>query len=218
MAFQKQVSDLLDELIEGGNELLKEMRPSHTGIYLEISDEDGLRRWSDDLILFVSLTSKLIDPWRKRLQHNGYETSEYALKEPLSALETIRRAAERGLLTTYESLIFAEAFADLCEQGQHLFSQGYFLAAGVVFRAVLEERLRRLCELNGCMPNIQRPTINDLNIALYKYDPPLYNKSVMHHVNALAAVGNDAAHNNPELTKEDVKRLQEGLLDFLARY
>lgn len=219
MAFQKEVSDLLDELIREGNRLNSDLRPSkrYRDSY-EVNDEDKLRRWSDELILFVSLMGNSIDPWRKHLQHNGYDTSDYALKEPLFALETIRKAADRGLLTSYENLIFAEAFADLYEQGQHLYSQGYFLAAGVVFRAVLEERLRRLCEQNDCMPETPRPTINDLNIALYRHVPPVYNKSVMQHVTALAGVGNDAAHNKPELTKDDVKRLQDGLLDFLARF
>ena len=108
---------------------------------------------------------------------------------------------DEGLLVKYEDLIFAEAFADLYEQGQHLFSQGYFLAAGVVFRAVLEEHLRHLCERNECTPVKEKPTINDLNMALYKCDSPVYEKSVMLHVTALAAVGNDAAHNNPELKR-----------------
>jgi hypothetical protein len=141
-----------------------------------------------------------------------------SLTYPISALETIKDAIDQGLLNSFEDLVYAQAFSDLYEQGEYLLSQGYFLASGVIFRAVLEERLRRLCEQNTCMPQTMRPTINDLNIALYKHEPPIYDKSMMLNVTALASVGNDAAHNHPNLKSEDVQRLKNGLLDFLAKF
>jgi hypothetical protein len=41
---------------------------------------------------------------------------------------------------------------------------------------------------------------------------------MMLNVQALASVGNDAAHNETGLSKDDVKRLMDGLLAFLARF
>jgi len=61
-------------------------------------------------------------------------------------------------------------------------------------------------------------TINDYNQALYGQTPPVYDKSMMLNVQALASVGNDAAHNETGLSKDDVKRLMDGLLAFLARF
>jgi hypothetical protein len=53
---------------------------------------------------------------------------------------------------------------------------------------------------------------------LYKSSPPVYDKSMMLHVTAIAAIGNDAAHNSPNLKKEDVERLAKGVQDFLAKF
>ena len=55
----------------------------------------------------------------------------------------------------------AEAFESLLEQADYLLSEGYFLAAGVLGRAVLEEHLRKWCDLKAYSPAKQRPTIND---------------------------------------------------------
>ena len=55
-------------------------------------------------------------------------------------------------------------------------------------------------------------------MSLYKATPPVYNKSMMLHITAIAAIGNDAAHNKPALKDEDVERLAAGVEDFLARY
>jgi len=99
-----------------------------------------------------------------------------------------------------------------------LLGQGYYLAAGVVFRAVLEAQQKNVCLQNSCIPKKERPTINDLNQALYKHEPPIYGKSMMLNVTSLAAVGNDAAHNNPDLKQDDVARLMNGVLEFLSQH
>ncbi|MGB3211633.1 MAG: hypothetical protein WBB19_13095, partial [Desulforhopalus sp.] len=179
MALQKQISDLLDELIIDAKELISDSHNAYGTQDMYIQNTEKLLKWSNELILFKSLCSEIISPWEPQLKHNGVSTAIDTLERPLSVLKTIRGAVDKGLLSTYEDLIFAEAFADLYEQGQHLFSQGYYLAAGVIYRAVLEEHLRHLCDRNSCNPAKQKPAINDLNMALYKHNPPVYDKSVM---------------------------------------
>lgn len=203
---------LLDRLIKEGDLLIEKVSSNM------IHDHEGVRRWSNDLILFCSLADDLILPWKARLSHNGFVIAPEAVRQPLSALKTIRAAIAEGLLTRYADLVIADTFADLTEQAEHLLSQGYFLASGVIFRAVLEERLRNMCVRNGVMPSKPRPTINDFNAALYSASPPIYDKSMMLHVTALAAIGNDAAHNAPTLKREDVDRLANSVRDFLARF
>lgn len=126
------------------------------------------------------------------------------------------KSLEEGLLIRFEDLVLAEAFSDLSEQAEYLFSQGYFLASGVITRAILEERLRRLCVNHDCTPDRERPTLSDLNTALYK--KTVYDKITFKHVDALGAVGNHAAHNNPDLNKEDVRRMIDGVQAFLLRF
>jgi hypothetical protein len=56
------------------------------------------------------------------------------------------------------------------------------------------------------------------NQALYTRTPPVYDKNMMQHVTSIAGVGNDCAHNDPKLVREDVERLMNGLRDFLVRF
>ena len=73
-----------------------------------------------------------------------------------------------------------------------------------------------MCAQSQCSPTRDRPTLGDFNTALYKHNT--YDKTTFKHVDALAAVGNDAAHNKPDLKSEDVRRLLDGLQNFLIRF
>jgi hypothetical protein len=208
----QKIVDLVDKLIREARDIIAS---SYSG-YIE--DRNALRRWSNDLILLRSIGGAMLAPWARRLSHNGIVIVVSEVEGPLAALETIKFAIEEGLLESYRSLVVAEACADLYAQGQHLFEQGYFLAAGVIFRAVLEEKLRELCRGAACMPEKDRPTISDFNQALYKCESVAYDQSMMLNMTALASVGNDAAHNKESLKKEDVERLMQGTLHFVSRY
>lgn len=212
MSHPKKFVDLVEKLIRDGRGLLES---AYRG---DIQNREVLRKWSNDLILLRTLGGNMLAPWARRLAHNGVVVSNSYVEGPLAALETVKFAIDEGLLQSYRELVVAEAFTDLYEQGQHLFEQGYFLAAGVIFRAVLEEKLRELCVAAGCMPEKDRPTISDLNQMLYKCESIAYDKAMMLNVTALAAVGNDAAHNKESLQKDDVERLMRGALEFLSRY
>lgn len=204
---------LLDKLINDAQLLLEDITDKGY-----IKDVNGMRKWSNELILFKSISGGMINPWINRLNHDGKVLVPNYLKEILSSLNTIKYAINENLLTSYREIIISDAFGNLYEQGEYLFNQGYFLASGVIFRAVIEEQLRELCEKENCLPQKKIFSINDLNNALYQCETINYNKSTMLQVNALAAVGNDAAHNNPELKKDDVKRLMHGTLDFISKY
>lgn len=146
MNHPKKFVNLLEKLIQDGRNLLKS---SSNG---RIEDREGLRRWSNELILLRTMGGDMISPWVRRLTNDGCDNYNDSVEYPLAALETVKYAIDEGLLCSYRELIMAEAFADLYEQGQHLLAQGYFLAAGVIFRAVLEEKLRELCMEVNCMP------------------------------------------------------------------
>lgn len=208
----QKLIDLIDKLIRDANRMLES---AYSG---NIEDRDTLRRWSNELVLLRNIGGEVLSPWARRLAHDGVLISIVYVQGPLAALETVKYAIENGLLTSYKSLVMAEAFSDLFRQGQYLLSEGYFLAAGVIFRAVLEEKLRDLCIGANCMPEKDRPMVGDLNQALYRCEAVPYDKTMMLNVTALAAVGNDAAHNKGSLKREDVERLMAGTLEFISRY
>jgi hypothetical protein len=203
---------LLDELIDEGQKLLQTVN-RHA-----LVEETPCRLWANKLILFRSLAGDIVAPWKQVITRDTVALTENSVSIPLAGLQTIRYAINKDLLVRYEDLVFAEAFADLFEQGTYLREQGFFVAAGVLFRAILEERLRILCQRNGCVPMKDRPTINDYNQSLYKCTPPVFDKIMLHHVTSLAAIGNDAAHNKSTLSDADVQILERGLKDFLARF
>jgi len=213
MQAPKKFTDLLDKVIQDGHKLLETVQ-----INDHINDPKGLRRWSNELILLQKLGYGLIAPWSDRISHNGVIIASRSVQLPLAALETIKYAIEEGLLTSYKDLILAEEFSNLFEHACHLQTQGYYLAAAVVFRAVLEEKLRELCLSNECMPERNNPTINDYNQALYKNPKSMYDKVTMLHVTALAAIGNKAAHNEGQIGQEEIERLNTGTLEFLSKY
>ncbi len=123
----------------------------------------------------------------------------------LGTLEAIRHELENDYLETFTQLVKAETLADLLDQAEHLFENGYHLAAGVIGRTVLEEHLRTACDTLSCNLQKKRPTISDFNHALYGIQH--YSKIKMKQIDVLASVGNDAAHNNPKLDSADVRKM-----------
>lgn len=134
----------------------------------------------------------------------------------IGALRSLREAVDDDLLVTIDALITAEALGDLIEQAEYLLNEGFFLAAGVLGRAVLEEHLRKWCGRLGCMPTTGASSLNKFNAALY--DAQAITKTEMMHVQAMAAVGNDAAHNTPTLKRDDVERMIPDARTFLAQH
>ena len=67
MGIHGLISDLLDKLIADGQALLRAYRlESQTG-WTSVEDEPKLRRWSNEILLFQSLTGKLTEPWADRV-------------------------------------------------------------------------------------------------------------------------------------------------------
>ncbi len=173
------------------------------------------KKWRASCALLAELMGGAASPWKKILKGDSANSVEIAIGMH-GTLRAIDEAIENDLLVRFEDLVFAEAFSDLIDQAEYLFQQGYILASGVILRAVLEERLRNMCCRSKCMPNKTRPTLGDFNMELYK--SKVYDKITMKHVDAMAAIGNDAAHNKPKLKKDDVERFKNDLVSFLQKH
>ncbi len=213
-------NDLVDRLIEDGQHVLstKFDAGDPNCVYSEGRpfgvDLQSFAKWAAGCANLVRLLGPLGDTWAADLV--GKQNEYSSAVRMLGTLEAIKDAIDHGLLVRIEDLVLADAFDNLLEQAEYLLTENYFLAAGVLGRAVLEEHLRAWCDAAGCAPTTQRPTLNNYKDALYRAKH--FNTSVMKHVEAMAAVGNDAAHNKPSLTKDEVERLLRDVRDFLAKH
>jgi Domain of unknown function (DUF4145) len=173
-------------------------------------------KWLTSCKLLIAQLGSFGAPWAIVLDAEPTRCNLSAVTAMIGALESISQNVLAGRLARFEDIVFAEAYSNLIEQAAYLLEKGYFLAAGVLFRAVLEEKLRRLCDVNKLEPEKDRPTINDYNQALYKAN--VYDKMMFKNVDAMSAIGNEAAHHKDGLQIADIERLNTNLVDFLQRY
>lgn len=134
----------------------------------------------------------------KESSHNSYYTWVC-----VGAVEAARNDFARGLLFDIRSLVSAEVIGDFLEQAEYLCEEGYHLPAASLAGAVLEDALRRLCELRG-IPIPDRTTIDRLNADLAKAG--VYDKLVQKRITAIADVRNNADHGHFEKVPVDEAR------------
>ena len=212
------IASFAQKLIEDGKALLGTQIERKTSSFTsdKFVDLQTFYQWCASCRLLVKQLGPFADPFRDVLTEQNQRNNTSAVKSMLGTLESIVESVEHGRLSAFEDIVFAEAFANLIEQGEYLLEMDYRLAAAVIFRAVLEERLRRLCDVHNALPEKPRPTIADYNQSLYKGN--VYDKIVMKHVDAMAAVGNAAAHGTAEFNPADVTQLHANLIAFLTRF
>lgn len=219
MAKSKDViASFAKKLIEDGNTLLGTQFERDTSSYTSdmFVDLQMHHQWCASCRLLVQQLGPFADPFRDVLNEQKQCNNTTAVKSMLGTLASVLESVEHGRLAAFEEIVFAEAFANLIEQAEYLLEKDFHLAAGVMFRAVLEERLRRLCDVHGAMPTKTRPTIADYNQSLYKVN--VYDKIVMKQVDTMAAVGNAAAHGTDDFDPSDIVQLHSNLVSFLARF
>ncbi len=211
---KEEILTFIDSLIQEGEQLSKTRSESHRSD--NVVAEPPKQNWIPRIRTLGNLLGNRLDPWRYKLDHVPTDSTVETVLEFLGVLRAIRESVESGLMIQVERLVLAETIGDLLEQADHLAESGYLLAAGVLGRAVLEEHLRKWCESHECLPS-GRPTINDLNRALYKERH--LDKLGMQQVTALAATGNHCAHNvEPPLGEDDVKRFLRDVREFAVRH
>ncbi|WP_199269624.1 hypothetical protein [Formosa sp. L2A11] len=137
-------------------------------------------------------------------------------------LEAIKDEIENGWLNTIKGIVSAEIFTDFIEAAEHLLEQDYKDPAAVMIGSVLEEHLRQLCYKNGIDTTVEKhgkqiPKRADLlNAELSKSF--IYNKLDQKNIIAWLDLRNHAAHGNySNYTKDQVKIMLNGVMDFIAR-
>jgi hypothetical protein len=220
MKGKERIVHLVDKLIRDGEDLCKnpwaDRQHEHLGVITHYVDLEGFKKFISSFRLLLSLLGHLGKPWQDIYEESKKGNRVENAMSVVGSLKSIKESLDDGLLIGFEDMVYAEAFSNLVEQAEYLYEQGYFLASGVVLRAVLEERLKKLCEQNECLPGKARPTINDYNQNLYA--AKTYDKITFKHVDSMAAVGNAAAHNDAQLDRQEVARFLRDLPQFLLRF
>lgn len=139
----------------------------------------------------------------------------------IGVLNGLRTELDSGWLDSLRGIVSAEIFTDFMEMAEHLLEESYKDPAAVIVGSVLEGHLRTLCT-NHSLPISQmkggKPVAlkaETLNASLCKAD--VYNLTRQKTITAWLDIRNNAAHGQyGEYTKEQVKLMYLGVLDFIA--
>ena len=134
----------------------------------------------------------------------------------LGSLASLRSNLQKGRLRFVEDIALAEVVGSVIEQADHLLQSKYYVASAVLYRAVLEERLRRICLTHALVPDKDKPTIVDFTQQLYKAQ--IIDKVQLKVVETMATIGNKAAHDHESVNIQDVRHMRDSLVTFLARH
>jgi hypothetical protein len=209
------VRNICTECVSEGEALINTKFNSDNGITsMAYVDLEGFHRWKSNCNVLIGMLGELSNPWSEVFDGEKANTLVNTLAM-IGGLKSINDTLDKGYLLRIEDLIFAEAFSNLIDQSEYLFKQNYFLAAGIIGRAVLEEKLRNVCERKGIEFIKPKPTLSDFNMQLYK--DRFYDKIEHKNIDYLISIGNNAAHNQA-VSKEDISSLIEGIKKILIKY
>ncbi len=105
-----------------------------------------------------------------------------------------------GRLFDFWHLIEAEVLGNFIDQAESLLAAGHRVAAASLTGAVLEDALRRLCDVRG-IAHASKSTIDSLNADLTKAGA--YSTPVQERITALADIRNNADQGKPEAFQRD---------------
>ena len=165
-----------------------------------------------DTILAATLDrlAPATSPYRERMSHG--------MAHKVGVLRALRRDYDAGYLSSVQSLVRAEVFADFLEMAEHLLEQSYKDPCAVLVGGVLEDHLRNLCQGRGIplqmsgKPKKADSMNNDLASAA------VYSKLDQKNVTAWLDLRNKAAHGKyGEYNADQVRNLLVGVREFAAR-
>ena len=190
-----------------------ELWSRHRDNYDDLSDLDDRTIYMEvDTILAATLDrlAPANSPYRESITR--------IMRNKVGALRALRRDYDAGHLSSVQSLVRAEVFADFLEMAEHLLGQDYKDPCAVLVGGVLEDHLRSLCQGRGIplqmsgKPKKADSMNNDLASA------GVYSKLDQKNVTAWLDLRNKAAHAQyGEYNADQVRSLLIGVREFAAR-
>jgi len=212
------INDLCERCIIEGESVIKTewKQERHIGNRVTVKifyDLEKFIKWKANCNVLMTLLDKHAKPWSDMIK-DDFINDNISVLNMLGTIKSIKETIGNNLLITIEEIIFAEAFSNLIEQAENLFSQNYFLASGILCRAVMEEKLRNLTAQNNIVISKNHPTMSDYNNELYKNSS--YDKITFKNIDYLTSIGNNAAHNQA-VSKDDIEKLLNGVKELLIK-
>ena len=236
MEFYKQLIEQLGSLIEMGKRVLASL-PTINYI-VATSYRDGgsasfppTENTRDETLTQQWLTMSLSFLSNRLGQKSEYYTSFNSIvtaatrvifkthaQNLIGVLLAAKSDIEGGVLLKIEQLIRADTFADIHEQATYLLDNRYKDAAAVLFGAVLESALRKLCEKQGLAIGLNE-AIDLMNTKLASGTSQLYSKLVQKQITAWADIRNNAAHGHfDKYSEKDVEDMGKWISNFLQEH
>jgi len=207
----------LSDLIEEGGKLDAAPRTTVMGFLGYIEDDQALYRWLAGAKHLLEVTlGRDSDVYALFEQTVGAGLTAERLRQAVGVLRGLADEWDAGLLRNRELLVSADLFEDSLELAEYLLDKGYKDPAAVVVGAVLESALRKMRQLRS-IPLGGRETLEPLNVALAKHDPPAYNAAMFKQITAWGNIRNDAAHGRwDQYNAQQVNLTLQGVRNFIA--
>ncbi len=207
MQLDEKIQKRLDELIAMGEQVLGTERSPGPGVIGDSRiDTQMAYQWATST---QNLLVRVFGAESEHYRNFSAQVDKYLSFSPTYRAQGILKAAkddyENEQLFSVRRLIEAELFDDFLEQAEYLFSSGYHQPAAVVAGSVLEDGLRKLCNMNGIsLP--PKPKLDSMNSDLAKAG--VFSKLVQKRITTLADLRNKAAHGQwDQFGKEDVEEM-----------
>jgi hypothetical protein len=215
---EERVLKRFDEMLALGNQVLSTRKnPARGHITSDFVDVQLANQWFTCSLSLLSRTLGEASEHYKAMQRQYTNYPKWPnAQQAFGVLKAAQDDVKAGALFELKSIVTAEVFDDVLEQGKALFAAGYFAPAAVVIGVVLEDGLRKLCDRNGIsLPN--KPKLDFMNAALAKAN--VYNVLTQKKVTALADIRNCAAHGKWDtFESSDVDDMHRWTSDFLQKH
>jgi hypothetical protein len=206
------------DLLARGDQVMSSRRPPPPNVMGDDRvDLQGSQEWATGASQFLESIfgreSEYYDRLQKGWKHAGYYSD---MVRALGVIKAAWNDYSKGYLLDVKTLVRAEVFDDILEQAEQLFDQGYNQPAAVLAGCVLEDTLRKMCDLKGIsLP--PKPKLDTMNAELAKSGA--YNTLVQKRVTMLADIRNKAAHGQlSEFSVSDVNDMLQQVREFVTNY
>lgn len=181
----------------------------------EYVDDQRNAKWRTQVrALLISVVGE-DSSYTKALDQVDVHPSPYDVREALGCLIAFTEDLEAGHLRKYRDLVVAEVFSDFLEMAEHLLANHYFHPAASLIGAVLEDDLRRRCDVQRITYDRRRDGLDALSQKLVTAG--CMSALTKKRVAVWGRIRNDADHGNfDEFTEPDVVDMLKGVTDFCA--
>ena len=184
MSAHEKIIQKFDRLLQEATQILGPTGWDGSGYHGAIpKDEDYIRFRTEAMTLIRRVCGEESDHYKVLFRlstDSNTARNSWWFPHCSAVVQAARRDYDDGMLFDLRAMVAAEVLGGFIEQAQALLVQGYYAPAASLAGAVLEDTLRKLCDVKS-IPYPEKTTINFLNTELTRatvYDL-LINKQII---------------------------------------